>query len=440
MAHAGNDQVVKPGPRNLYHGIVLRHMAIHGGTTTLADCLIGLRSLADSPDLVEGPAIVEYERAFAHLIGVRYAFSFAHGRVGLYGLLRTLGVGPGDEVLLQVPTNIVVANAIRYTGARPVYIDCRLDTYNMDLEEAARRITPMTKALVLQHTFGIPADIDAALSLAHKHSLDIIEDCVHALGATYTGRQVGSFGRAAFFSSEHSKTISTTLGGMVVTNDPEVARSMAVFQANCAWPPVGLVKGYVLKLVLLHVLTQPYVHRYWRAIYELIGQRHPLPRPTNDVEVRGDRPVDYERRLSNVQAVLGLRQLRRLQHNVAHRRAMAEIYREKLSAAGFNVPCPPAGAESAFVRYPIWVEDRAEAIRMANRYAKLGTWFTSVLEEAVTPECCDYVPGSCPRAEAAATHLVNLPTHPLVSPKDAAAIVDAIVSLTGVGAPAASFV
>src|SRR5438128_2335918 len=162
MAHIVVGQKIDRRIRDRHHKIAARRVALIGGTTTFADCLVALRYLADPFRLVEGSAIVEYEQAFAQHIGVRYAYSFCHGRVGFYGLLRGLGIGPGDEVLLQVPTNIVVANAIRFTGARPVYVDCRLDTYNMDLEQARQRTTPRTKALLLQHTFGLPADIDLA--------------------------------------------------------------------------------------------------------------------------------------------------------------------------------------------------------------------------------------------------------------------------------------
>ncbi len=189
-----------------------RRVGLLGGTTTWADCLVAAYYLANPRRLVQGAAIAEFEAAFARQVGVRHAYSFAAGRVGLYGVLLALGIGPDDEVLVQVPTHIVVANAIRYTGARPVYVDCELNTYNIDLEQAERALTPRTKALVLQHTFGIPADIDGAVALARRHGLEIIEDCVHALGATYDGKQVGGFGRAAFFSTEETKTISTTMG------------------------------------------------------------------------------------------------------------------------------------------------------------------------------------------------------------------------------------
>jgi perosamine synthetase len=404
-----------------------RRVPLIGGTTTLDDCLVALGYLTHPRQLVNGDAIAEFERAFAQKIGVRYAYSFCHGRVGLYGLLCGLGIRPGDEILLQVPTHIVVANAIRYTGARPVYVDCQLENYNIDLEQAEQRITPRTKALVLQHTFGIPVDLDAALDLTHRYGITLIEDCVHALGATYDGRQVGSFGHAAFFSSEETKTISTTMGGMVVTDGPELAARLQEFQQGCPRPPAWQTFRYILKLVLYHGMTEPHVHQYMRAIYEFFGKRNPLPQPTTDEEIYGKHPAAYEQRFSNAQAALGLRQLQRLESNVAHRRAMGAAYRKWLSARGFRVPALPAKADPAYVRYPVWVEDTALTVRIAQRRATLGTWFSSVLEEAASPACGDYEMGSCPRAEEAARHLVNLPTNPRVSEQDVEAIVSALI-------------
>ncbi len=401
------------------------------GTTTLADCLVASRYLADPRQLIQGPAIVEYEQAFARQIGVRYAYSFGSGRVALYGLLRGLGVGPGDEVLLQAPTHIVVPNAIRYAGGRPVYVDCELDTYNMDLKQAEQQIRPGTKVLLLQHTFGIPADMDAALALAHRHGLIVVEDCVHALGAAYNRQQVGSFGLASFFSTEETKTISSTMGGMAVTDDPELAAWLRQFQSNCAWPAASLTARRLLKLVIYHLFTQPYLHHYTRPIYMFLRRSpwtHLAPGATASEEQRGVRPANYEQRLSNAQAALALRQLRRLETNLAHRRTVADAYRTQLLEQGFDVPHPPAKAEAAFVRYPVWVEDRAATMRIAAPHAVLGRWFTSVLEEAVSPACGDYQPGSCPRAEAAARHLVNLPTHLRVNERDIKAIVSAVAS------------
>jgi dTDP-4-amino-4,6-dideoxygalactose transaminase len=409
--------------RTLRQGTAVRRLALLGGTTTMADCWTALAYLARPDRLVRGPAIARYEQAFARRIGVAHGISFSHGRVGLYGLLRALGIGSGDEILLQVPTHIVVPNAVRYAGAQPVYVDCEADTYNMDLEVAERRVTPRSKAIVVQHTFGIPVDLRGAMDLAERHGLVLIEDCVHALGARYAERPVGSFGRAAFFSTEETKTISTTMGGIVVTDDPALAERLRRFQTDCAPPSVSLTARYVLKLAVYHLLTEPRLHRYTRSLYERFGRRNPLPGPTTPEEIRGERPAHYEQRFSNAQAALGLRQLSRLETNVRHRRAIVARYEAALAQHRVQPPRPPAEATPAYVRYPVQVSDRDAAVQAVSPRAVLGTWFTSVLEEAVSPGYGAYVMGSCPRAEAAARQLVNLPTHPRVTAADADAIV-----------------
>src|SRR3989449_197957 len=305
------------------HGSLTLHLprclALLGGTTRWSDCVEALRYLVKPAQLVQGVKVEEYEQAFAHTVGVKYAITFNGARVGLYGLLRALGVGERAEVLLSVPTHIVVANAIRYTGARPVYVDCRLEDYNIDLRDAERRISPRSRALLLQHTFGIPVEMDAALAFARSHNLVVIEDCVHALGARYDGRQVGTFGHAAIFSTEETKTISTVMGGMAVTNDPDLASRMQTFQASCSLPRMSLSARYLMKFVVYYMLTEPHVHRFARFAYERSGHRNPLPVPTTLEERRGQRPRDYERRLSNGQAALGLSHLRSLQTNLQHR-------------------------------------------------------------------------------------------------------------------------
>ena len=406
-----------------------------GGTATMADCRVGAGYLARPKRLVEGRAIDAFERELARVVGVPHAVTFAAGRVALYGILRELGIGPGDEVLLQVPTHVVVPNAVRYAGAVPVYVDCRLDTYDIDLEDAERRVTPRSRALILQHTFGIPAPLDTAAEFCRRHRLELIEDCVHSLGATFAGRPVGSFARAAFFSTEETKTISTTMGGAAVTRDPDLAARLRAFQTACAAPPRSLTARYVAKLVAYYLLTEPHVHSFSRAAYERLGRRHPLPRPTTDAELRGDRPAGYERRLGNAQAALGLGQLRRLEENLRHRAAIADVYGQRLRGTGVRLPQPPADAHPAYVRYPVYVPDREVAVRAISSRTVPGLWFTSVLEEAVSPSVLDYQLGDCPTAEACAAHLVNLPTHPRVSVRHARGIADALAAAVSGGAP-----
>ncbi len=405
-----------------------RRLALLGGTTTLADCAIAAAYLARPRQLVHGPAIDSYESAFARRLGMGHAISFCAARVGLFGVLRALEVGPGDDVILQVPTHVVVLNAIRYCGARPVFVDCRRDTFNLDLDRAESAITPRTKAIVLQHTFGIPADPEQALALTDRHGIALIEDCVHAQGATHRGRPIGSFGRAAIFSTEETKIASTVMGGMVVTDDPTLAAQVRAFQATCAAPSPWLTARYLFKLISYHVMTEPHVHRFTRDVYEGFGRRSPLPRPTVNEELRGSKPRDYAQRFSNGQAAVGLQQLRQLEANVRHRRQLADVYRDALLQYGIPSLTVPPDSAPAYVRYPVWVEDRDAVLRATARYAVLGTWFTSVLEEAVSPETLGYVPGSCPIAEKTVKHLINLPTHQRVTPRDAQTLVEVIAS------------
>jgi dTDP-4-amino-4,6-dideoxygalactose transaminase len=406
-----------------------RRLALLGGTTRWEDCVAALSYLWKPAQLVEGAKIREYEDVFAATVGVKYAMAFATGRLSLYGLLRALGIGDGAEVLLSVPTHVVVVNAIRYTGARPIFVDCRLDDYNIDLGDAERHITPRSRVLLLQHTFGVPVDMEAALAFARRHNLLVIEDCVHALGARYDGRPVGTFGHAAFFSTEETKTISTVMGGMAVTNDPELASRMRTFQASCRRPGVSLSARYLTKFIVYYMLTQPRVHRFARVAYERLGRRNPLPVPTTLEERRGGRRGDFKQRLSNGQAAVGLSQLRGLDANLQHRELVANAYEKSLSRYGLRLPRGPANATPAYVRYPIWVEDRPTVMRALARHAVVGTWFTSVLEEAELPEAVGYVPGSCPNAEGAARHLINLPTHPGVTETDVRTLTTALLRI-----------
>lgn len=406
-----------------------RRAALLGGTTSLSDCRLVMKHLFYIGKLVDGPAIRQYESAFADEIGVPHAFSFSSGRVGLYGLLQALGVGEGDEVILQAPTHIVVPNAIRYLGARPVYVDCEPETCNIDLQQVRSRVSEKTRAIILQHTFGIPTEMDEACRLADELNLPIIEDCVHALGSRYDGKPVGSFGRAAFFSTEETKIISTTMGGMVVTADGQLAAQMAEFQESCLRPPRMLAYGYILKLLIYHFFMQPHLHRFTRAIYEFFGRRLPLPRPTEIDELQGKRPKNYLQRLSNAQAEIGIRQLQGLSENLAHRKKISDLYAQKLSAAGYKIPKPPPKADTVYVRFPTWVEDRSAAVEIFAPHLVLGTWFTSVLEEAESLASGDYSEGSCPRAEFAARHLINLPNHGRITAEDVDTFLDILREL-----------
>ena len=161
------------------------------------------------------------EKEFKKYLGVKYAISFNSGRSAFLAILNSLELKNDDEILLQAFTCNAVPNPIIWAGLKPVYVDCDEKTFNIDIEDLKRKITQKSKVVIVQHTFGLPAEMDEILEICQKNNLILIEDCAHSLGAEYKGKKVGTFGKAAFFSFSRDKVISSVYGGMVATNDDE---------------------------------------------------------------------------------------------------------------------------------------------------------------------------------------------------------------------------
>lgn len=173
-----------------------------------------------------GPVLEEFERRFAEYVGAPHAIAVSSGTAGLHLSLLALGIGAGDEVILPSFTFVAAANAVRYVGAGPVFVDIDPVTLNMDPEQVERAITPRTRALMVVHTFGVPAELDALLEIASRNGLKVIEDACEAIGAEYKARKVGAFGDAGVFAFYPNKQITTGEGGMVVANDESVAATV----------------------------------------------------------------------------------------------------------------------------------------------------------------------------------------------------------------------
>ncbi|HEX3661164.1 MAG TPA: DegT/DnrJ/EryC1/StrS family aminotransferase [Acidobacteriaceae bacterium] len=177
-----------------------------------------------------GPQMEAFESAMASLTGVPHAVAVSSGTAGLHLALLALHIGPGDEVIVPSFTFIAVANAVRYTGAHPVFADIDPATLNLDPRSVEAALTPRTRALIAVHTFGRPADMNALTALARRHNLVLIEDACEAIGASIDGHPAGSLGDAAVFAFYPNKQITTGEGGMVVTPDPNVARRIAALR------------------------------------------------------------------------------------------------------------------------------------------------------------------------------------------------------------------
>lgn len=233
----------------------------------------------------KGQYIAAFEDRFAEFIGVRHALSVCNGTVALHVALAALGIGPGDEVIVPTFTYIAPVNAVVYCGATPVFVDADPDTWQLDPNDVYRRITPKTKAIIVVHLYGHPAEMNALTTLAQEHGLFIVEDCAEAFGATYQGKHVGTFGDIATFSFYGNKTITTGEGGMVTTNDDMLAER------------IRRLKGQGLA---------PY-REYW---HDIIG---------------------YNYRMTNVAAAIGLAQLENASLFLDRKRTIAQRYRHLLA-------------------------------------------------------------------------------------------------------------
>lgn len=170
-----------------------------------------------------GPKLAEFEQAIAAYTGVPHAVAVSSGTAGLHLCVRALGLGEGDEVLVPSFTFIAAVNALRYERVKPVFVEIEEKTLNLDIAALERAITPQTRAIMVVHTFGCPADMDRIRVLADRHHLHIIEDACEAIGAEWDGRRVGTFGNAAVYAFYPNKQITTGEGGCVVTRDPALA-------------------------------------------------------------------------------------------------------------------------------------------------------------------------------------------------------------------------
>jgi len=380
-------------------------------------------------------SIAEYEKAFAQWFGTHKAFSFWKARVGLYAILKAMGIGTGDEVIIPGYTCVVDVNPVLYLKAKPVYVDIEPNTFNIDVKSLEAKITPNTKVIMAQHTYGYPCDMDAIMRIAEKNGALVIEDCCHAFGSKHKDRVVGTFGQVAYFSSQWNKPYTTGLGGMVLVRDPALAdRIESLCSRELAPPSKKEVLMLMAQLGVYRAFVYPRTTALAQDAFRLLTKKGVVVGSSSTSELGpAEMESDYFKAMSCVQARSGLRQLGKIERNIVHRRTIAEYYDELLEEKGWVIRQHDRSTiQPVMVRYPVRIVEKAQALaEAARRGVELGDWFECPLHAIEAPLATyHYEDGMCPESEKASRQVVNLPLHRRVSKKTAKKTVEFITRFT----------
>jgi perosamine synthetase len=360
------------------------------------------------------------EEKFADRLGVQHAYSFNSGRSAFLAILESLGLEKNDEVLLQAFTCNAVPNPVLWAGLTPVYVDCNEDDFNINVLDLEKKITPKSKVVIVQHTFGLAADMEKVMEICNKYNLILIEDCAHALGAKYKGKEVGTFGKAAFFSFSRDKVISCVYGGMAVTNNKVLGEKIKKFQEKVGFPSNDWVWQQLLHPVVLSWKILPIYSIGGKYMLVISQKLHILSKAVHGKEKKGIKPEYFPKRMPNALALLALHQLKKLERFNKHRKQTAKKYFATLQNTNFGLPAEFPERENIFLRFTVKHEKAHEIIKQAwKQNILLGDWYTTVLVPGGTDlEKFGYTQGSCPNAEKLSHSTLNLPTHINIKEKD----------------------
>lgn len=345
--------------------------------------------------------------------GEENIFFYWKGRVALYALLKAMGVGSGDEVIVQGYTCVVVANAILYLGATPIYADIDLDTYNFDIESLKSKISDKTKAIICQNTYGLSSNLETIEAIGKKNGIYTIEDCTHGFGGTYHGKPNGSFCDASFFSSQWNKPFTTGVGGFCVVHDQKLQRNLKKLDKELVKPSfkekIELWAMYFVRQYIVNDIT------YWPMIrlYRWLSKKNIVVGSSSGTEVVGiEIPDGYFKAQSNVQFKKGIKSLSRLDATNKVRKESARRYTEYLKSIGKTFVDDKYFDDHIFIRYPLLVNNRKKFRDEAEK-AKiiLGEWF----EQPVYPVYSDLSLwkvkiDELPNGMYVCDRMINLPT------------------------------
>lgn len=386
------------------------------------DVLLAIKLLFSPWQYWQKTYVLRLEQWFRQYFEVPHAVSFASGRASLLAILKALGIGKDDEVVLQPFTCSVVVDAILETGALPVYADIT-SSFTLDPKDVAKKLTSKTKAILLQHTFGIPVAVEELLSLAKESRIAVIEDVAHTIGGKVNGKKLGSFGIAAFFSFGRDKAFSSVFGGMAITKDKELGQRIQDFQKMLSHPPLLWVAQQLLHPIASSIILPFYdVLSIGKVLLVLLQKLHLLSFPVVKREQEGKLNPQTIAKMPNMLAVLVLLQLERLEKFNRKREGYSAFYQQQLKDFPIEMP---DGKGIPFLRFPVLVDNRDEALTFFRKHhVYLGKWYADIIDPKANLTRMSYELGSCPKAENLARRVLNLPTYPTLQREDAQRVVD----------------
>jgi perosamine synthetase len=360
----------------------------------------------------------------ARYSGNKYGISFESGRSALAAIIGAIDWPRDSEVIIPGFTCAVAVNPFIWAGVKPVFVDIGEDL-NIDINQISGKINKNTKAILVQHTFGLPVDLVEIKKIAEKHSLLIIEDCAHSLGAQFQGRPLGSWGDVAFFSLGRDKIISSVFGGVAVTNDEKIARKIKEIETHSLLPGRRWTRQQLRHPLITESWVKPlYGHAEIGRKILLLSQKIGLiSKSMTREEKRGEKTNNFIKKMPGDLAVLALHQFSKLVRYNTHREKIASLYRSDLS--DLPILLPPEKEGRVYLKFSIILKDSSLADRLLSfmRHKKIylyDGWKDSpiVPSDAITSSMM-YKQGSCPNGESISKRIVNLPTHINISTEEA---------------------
>lgn len=369
-----------------------------------------------------------FEKELKTYLGAKFIFTFESGRSAFFAILKALELKPGDEVLVQAFTCNALVNPILWANLRPVFVDCEEDTLNLDIEDLEKKITSKSKVLVLQHTFGLPEKISDILKLAKKYKLILIEDCAHSLGAVFSGKKLGNFGKAAFFSFGRDKVISSVFGGAALTNDEKLAKKLRKIWEKCAMPSFLWILQQLLYSPLVEIFVKPHFRTFGKYLLFFFQKLNIISKSVTEEEKRGIPPPYFFKKFPRALAILAQNQLRKIEKMNFHREVLAKKYQQDFQ--NLNVKFQPNISGRIWLKFPLIfdceTENLLKFLEKDKIYLNDGWRKVPIVPPGTDLEKMGYKIGSCMRAEKIAKRILSLPTNIQISTKEAEIIIKKI--------------